>query len=152
MDFVMCITPQLERTDLLLFISLTGVSMAPKRAGQAEHIHLQPRWDLWEEADSAHQKWDRYTYYTSGWNPAFNALILIPKQEAGEMRGEWGLRGDRHELWRAAGEMGANDAFHNRGVNASAGPADVMQWQRRSTGPTNFMNEPIYSGKSKPRK
>lgn len=46
MDFVMCTTPQLERTGLLLFISLTGVSMAPKRAGQAEHIHLQPRWDL----------------------------------------------------------------------------------------------------------
>lgn len=45
----MCVTPQLERTELLLFISLTGVSMAPKRAGQAEHIHLQPRWDRSEK-------------------------------------------------------------------------------------------------------
>lgn len=141
MDFVMCITPQLERTDLLLFISLTGVSMAPKRAGQAEHIHLQPRWDLWEEADSAHQKWDRYTYYTGGWNPAFNALILIPKQEAGEMRGEWGLRGDRHELWRAAGEMGATDAFHNRvrrtcrrdAMAAKKHRAQITSWTNRLT-------------------
>lgn len=41
--------------------------------------------------------------------------------------GEWGLRGDRNEQWRASGEMGANDAFDYRSVKASGRAAYAMQ-------------------------